>query len=92
MKKVTISKKLQLGIEAARGGLSGLARQHLTTVSKERPDNIPAMLWLAYVTPNPQDSLRLFNRILTLDPNNEQAKSGIHWARRRLPWGRKISP
>lgn len=87
MGKLTTAGTLQLGIEAARTGLPGVARQHLTTVLKEQPDNIPAMLWLAYLAPNPQDSLRLLNRILTLDPTNEGAKAGIHWARRRLALG-----
>lgn len=84
MRKLATSETLQLGIEAARTGLPGVARQHLTTVLKEQPDNIPAMLWLAYLTPNPHGSLRLLNHVLTLDPTNEGAKSGIHWARRRL--------
>lgn len=84
MKKLTTSKRLQLGIEAARSGLPGVAGQHFAAILKEEPDNISALLWLAYVSPNPQDSLRLLDHILTLDPTNERAKSGISWARKRI--------
>ncbi len=84
MKTLSPSKRLQLGIEAARGGLAGVAGQHFSAILAEEPGNISALLWLAYVSPNPQDSLRLLNHVLTLDPTNERAKSGIQWATERM--------
>lgn len=84
MNKLTAAETLHLGIKAAKEGLKGVARAHLMTVFEQDSHNIPAMLWLAYVSPKPEDSLRLLNRILVLDPNNEQAKSGIRWAKARL--------
>jgi lipoprotein-anchoring transpeptidase ErfK/SrfK len=84
MKTLTTSTRLQLGIEAARGSLPGVAGQHFSAILKEEPDNIAALLWLASVSPNPHESLRLLNRVLTLDPTNEGAKSGLDWARQRM--------
>jgi lipoprotein-anchoring transpeptidase ErfK/SrfK len=84
MKTLSTPKRLQLGIEAARGGLAGVARQHFSAILAEEPGNISALLWLAYVSPNPQDRLRLLNHVLTLDPTNERAKSGIQWATERM--------
>lgn len=78
------SERLRLGIEAARTGRENEARTHLIAVLKQDPNNIPAMLWLAFVLPSAQDTIRLLQRVLTLDPNNERAKAGIRWARVRL--------
>jgi lipoprotein-anchoring transpeptidase ErfK/SrfK len=75
---------LRLGIEAARTGRENEARGHLIAVLKQDANNIPAMLWLAFVLPSPQDTIRLLKRVLALDPSNERAKAGIRWARVRL--------
>ncbi|MBE7556569.1 MAG: L,D-transpeptidase family protein [Anaerolineales bacterium] len=80
----TINDNLRLGIEAARTGRENEARSHLIAVLRQDPNNIPAMLWLAFVLPSPQDTIRLLNRVLALDPSNERAKAGIRWARVRL--------
>jgi lipoprotein-anchoring transpeptidase ErfK/SrfK len=80
----TINKKLKLGIDAARAGQKNIAQVHLNAVLQLDPDNIPAMFWLAYVSPSAEESIRLFERILELDPNNERAKAGMQWARGRL--------
>ncbi len=80
----TINKKLKLGIDAARAGQKNIAHVHLNAVLQLDPNNIPAMFWLAYVSTSAEESIRLFERILELDPNNERAKSGMQWARGRL--------
>lgn len=79
-----MTNSLRLGIEAARTGRENEARTHFITVLKQDPNNIPAMLWLAFVLPAPQDTIRLLKRVLALDPQNERAKAGIRWARVRL--------
>ncbi len=83
-KSVDINEKLRLGIDAARTGREKEAKEHLIAVLKQSPNNIPAMLWLAFVLPSPQDTIRLLKRVLELDPENERAKAGIRWAERRL--------
>jgi lipoprotein-anchoring transpeptidase ErfK/SrfK len=80
----SIKKKLRLGIEAAQTGKKNIARVHLTAVLNLEPENIPAMLWLAYVSPSPQETIHLLERVLALDPDNERARAGIRWARGRL--------
>ncbi len=80
----SINERLRLGIEAARAGQARLAREHLTAVLKQDARHVPAMLWLAYVAPAPQDSLRLLERAVALEPQNESVKAGLRWARGRL--------
>ncbi len=79
-----LNKKLQLGIDAARTGNNGVAKEFLIAVLKQDPENIPAMLWLAFVLPSPQDTIRVLQRVLSLDPGNERAEAGIRWAKGRL--------
>ncbi|MEW5957882.1 MAG: L,D-transpeptidase [Chloroflexota bacterium] len=79
-----IDQNLRLGIEAARTGHDKVARTHLLAVLRQDPDNIPAMLWLAFVLSSPQDTIRVLRRVLKLDPGNERAKAGIRWAQSRL--------
>jgi hypothetical protein len=79
-----IDQNLRLGIEAARTGHERKAREFLLAVLKQDPDNIAAMLWLAFVLTSPHDTIRVLRRVLTLDPNNERAKAGIQWAQARL--------
>jgi len=75
---------LQAGIEAARAGQRQTAQKYLVAVLKQDSNNIPALFWLAYVASSPQHSLQLLNRILALDPDNERAKTGLRWAKKRL--------
>ncbi len=79
-----LSDRLRQGIEAARTGKENEARSHLIAVLKQDPNNIPALLWLAFVLSSPQDTIRLLQRVLALDPTNERAKAGIRWAKERL--------
>ena len=76
-KSTNIDKNLQLGIDAARTGDEKTARAHLIAVLKQDRNNIPAMLWLAFVLPSPEDTIRVLNRVLVLDPDNERARAGI---------------
>ena len=80
----TLSNKLNQGIAAARAGQKAVAQQLLREVLAVAPQTIPAMFWLAFVAPNPYDSVRLLERVLHLDPTNERAQAGLRWARERL--------
>lgn len=79
-----ITERLRLGIEAARAGQNNAARTHFVAVLRQDPQHILALLWLAFVLPAPQDSLHILERVLALDPHNEQAKAGLRWAREHL--------
>ena len=80
----SVKEELRLGIQAVRTGREKEAKAHFITALKQDPDNIPAMLWLAFILPSPQDTIRLLKRVLALDPENERAKAGIRWAEKRL--------
>ena len=83
-RSIGIDQNLRLGIDAARTGHDQAAKQHLLAVLKQDPDNIPAMLWLAFVLPSPHNTIRVLNRVLALEPDNERAIAGVRWARGRL--------
>jgi len=79
-----LNQTLRLGIEAAQSGREKQARSYFVAVLKKNPTHVPAMLWLAFVLPSPQDTIRVLNRVLALDPDNERAKAGVRWARSRI--------
>lgn len=80
----SVTTRLRQGIDAARAGRGQEAREHLIAVLKQDPQNIPALLWLAFVSPSAQDTIRLLKRVLVLDPENERAEAGLRWAKARL--------
>lgn len=83
-KPATLNEQLHAGIEAAQAGQPNVARGHLKAVLVQEPQNIPALLWLAFIAPTPEESIELLEQVLSLDPTNEPAKSGLQWAKTRL--------
>src|SRR5690349_79546 len=75
---------LQLGIKAAQAKRKTEAYQLLSQVVRRDPRSEQGWLWLAAVAPSPQESLDAFNRVLAINPNNEQARVGQRWAMSRL--------
>ncbi|GAB4426207.1 MAG: hypothetical protein Kow0031_05960 [Anaerolineae bacterium] len=75
---------VQFGIDAARAGKKTEAREYLKLALQQDPDYVPALFWMAFVAPSPQDSITYLGRILTLEPDNERAKAGLRWARQQL--------
>lgn len=86
------TENLRLGIESARSGRLKTARRHLTRVLEQAPNNIPALMWMAYVAPEPGDSIRWLAQVLVIDPHNERAKAGLEWANQRLESNHSPSP
>lgn len=76
---------LNAGVEAARAGKKQEARHYLRAVLNADPNHVPALFWLAFVAPSPQESIRLLERVLALEPDNARANAGIDWAKRQLP-------
>ena len=75
---------LQQGIQAVKTGNRSLALKHLTTVLKQHPEQVDALLWLACVLPKAEDSLRVLDRVQALDPDNPHLENGRRWAEKRL--------
>jgi lipoprotein-anchoring transpeptidase ErfK/SrfK len=90
MRQLTSAELLGLGAQAARANLTGVARGHFMAVLSQDPANILALIWLAYLASTPEESLQLLNRVLALDPANEQARIGVRRIWRRL--GAATSP
>ncbi len=83
--KDRVRSSLRRGLVAARAGDHAEARRWLRVALETEPDNIIALLWLAWLVPSRQESLTLLSRVLELDPKNERARAALRWARRRPP-------
>jgi len=73
---------LRQGVSAARAGDRASARRCFQAAREADPNNVVALLWLARLALTRLESLALFSRVLELDPQNEDARAGIRWARR----------
>ena len=72
---------MELGIAAARANNRAEARMFLEAATLEDPTNEQAFLWLSFVLDKPKLALRCLERVLELDPDNQQAKRGLDWLR-----------
>src|SRR5690349_6696889 len=75
---------LQQGIKAAQAKRKPEAYQLLSQVVRRDPQNEQAWLWLAAVAPTPKEAMDAFERVLAINPANEQARFGQRWAQGRL--------
>jgi lipoprotein-anchoring transpeptidase ErfK/SrfK len=67
----------------AQAGDRQQARIRFAQVLDADPNHIEAALWLAALSPEPQESIRLLNRVLEIAPGHPQAIEGLRWARRQ---------
>jgi len=74
---------LQRGLLAGRSADYSEARRCFQAARDLDPDNVVALLWLAWLAPSRRVSLALFCRVLELDPRNKRAQAGIDWVRGR---------
>ena len=72
---------LELGIAAARAKNRAEARMFLEAATLEDPTNEQAFLWLSFVLDEPKLAMRCLERVLELDPDNQQARRGLEWLR-----------
>jgi lipoprotein-anchoring transpeptidase ErfK/SrfK len=75
---------LSQGKTLARQGARASARSHFARVLAIQPDHVEALLWLAGLAKDPWQSVRYLDRVLQIAPDNEQARLGMSWARKRL--------
>lgn len=68
---------LQEGVAAAKAGRKAEARVILAQVTELDPHNELAWLWLAYLAEVPDQAIGYLRRLLEIDPENEQALSGL---------------
>jgi tetratricopeptide (TPR) repeat protein len=74
---------LRRGLRAVHAGDLDRARHCFQTACDADPENVVALLWLAWLAPSREESLALLVQVLEIDPRNERAHAGIRWARRR---------
>lgn len=62
---------------AIKLGDRGLARTILGTILQREPNHEQALLWIAALADTPPDAIKILERILEINPRNEQARSTI---------------
>jgi len=68
---------LNKGIDAARSGDVGTARDLLSRVVNDDPNNETAWLWLASVVESDEELRICLENVLTLNPDNENARARL---------------
>ncbi len=79
-----MKEQLRVGIEAAQTGQYDVARKNLWAVVEQEPENIPSLLWLAFIAATPQESVQWLERVLAINPKNERAMAGLRLVQARL--------
>lgn len=77
--------RVRAGVAFAKGGNLTQARKVLTDALKEEPNNELALLWLAGLTNSPTQAIAMLERVLQINPHNENAKAGLARLRKAMP-------
>ncbi len=83
MAESQIDQWLQQGIAAARAGRREQAQRLLMQVVEADEQSETAWLWLSSVVETDQDRLICLENVLTLNPDNAQARAGLDWLRQQ---------
>ncbi len=75
---------LGIGEAAAQKGHKAKARRAFRDLLHHEPTNLAALLWMAWLSDNPQASRAYAERALALDPDNDQALAALQWAKSRI--------
>ncbi len=84
MSQVELLDLVKHGVCLANGGDKAQAREALRQAVGLDPGNESAWLWLASVAESAQEALAALERVLSLNPANERARSAAHSARLQL--------
>lgn len=74
---------LREGEEAARSGEKAEARRVFRDALQRDPSNLPALLWMAWLSEDPGASLAYVERALKIAPDDERALAAREWAASR---------
>lgn len=83
MSDTSTSDLIQQGLAAARVGDIEDARRMLQQATQQSPDNVEAWLGLAGVVEALAEKETCFNKVLALDPDNNEAKAGLALIRQK---------
>lgn len=79
-----IAALLRKGEGAALAGQEALARRVFRSILSRDPQNLAALLWMAWLSEDLRASHAYAERALALDPSNERARAARQWAQSRL--------
>jgi twitching motility two-component system response regulator PilG len=69
---------LSEAVMAIKIGERGLAKTLLATILQSDPNHEQALLWSAALADSPSDAVRILERILEINPRNEQARNTVN--------------
>jgi twitching motility two-component system response regulator PilG len=69
---------LSEAVMAIKIGERGLARTLLSAILQQDPNHEQALLWTAALADSPSDAVRILERILEINPRNEQARNTVN--------------
>ncbi len=81
--EIQVSEWLREGIAAAKAGRRAEARELLMRVIEVSERSERAWLWLSGVVDTDEDRLICLENVLTLNPDNVQARAGLKWLQAR---------
>jgi tetratricopeptide (TPR) repeat protein len=81
--EIQVSEWLRNGVTAAKAGRRAEARELLMRVIEADEHNEQAWLWLSGVVDTDEDRLICLENVLTLNPDNVQARAGLRWLQER---------
>ncbi len=76
-----VMQNLKAGLAAYKSGDRSTAWLKLQAALREDPDNIAALLWLAFLAQSFEKRIFFLNRVLEIDPQNVRARQGLEWAK-----------
>ena len=80
-----VAELLKRGVVAAKAGRTEEARRALLQVTELDEQNEQAWLWLSGVTESFEDRRVCLENVLTINPNNSHAQSGLRWLDQHAP-------
>jgi tetratricopeptide (TPR) repeat protein len=80
-----VAELLQEGIAAAKAGQKEEAQRALAQVVELDERNEQAWLWLSGVVESPEDKRTCLENVLSINPNNTHAQTGLRWLEQQAP-------
>ncbi len=74
---------VQQGESLARQQQPAAARRFFMRALALQPNHLDALLWLAALAPDPDQSIHYLQRVLDLSPQHPRAEAGLRWAKQR---------
>jgi lipoprotein-anchoring transpeptidase ErfK/SrfK len=82
--KLSVNQLIEYGILLINDGQPQAASNFFNKALERDPHNVTALLWLAGLCDEGEQSLRYLVRALEIEPRNDRAHAAIRWARRRV--------